>query len=488
MQATPEQVEEFLRDLSYNASYSFLEVGKNDDELKKIAEKRGVVLPSPDLAVFKARYLVTDKANRNRCILEKADVKEALATAVGKRVTIDHMLKRVVGSILDAELVSEEVIIYASLYKSSFEEEFDTLKQMFTDGFAGVSFEAWGERQVKEDGTYVLKRPHFAGVGLMIKEQPAEPTASVLELAKKMAAPSTFLHTGEKIQPRTQELARYYIYDFENMLRLLQEAKIGEERIYITDIEMIDFVNNKIVCAGYPQSVLDDPQNLPGDPTRYEVDLTPSTKVLESGRDIKRIHVLKENVRQTPDTEGVSTDSGKSNNVTKEIVNTMADVEKVTQDPVKSEGEQTPPSPQPTPQTDPKDAENAQLKQQLEAVLKEKAEVESKRDALQAKVDEYEKATREQKLAERRTALGAMAKDMKDDELLDDAKFASAQKDKRIAELEIQVKNTTPNTDKKSEGGSLEAGSADKNVDDPVVVKRNRIQSFAFPNGQTEEK
>jgi hypothetical protein len=71
-----------MEDMSISSQYEFLEEGKDGTELNKLAELRGIKLPSKDLAIFKCRYALVDKANKNKCTLPRKEVKKALSDKV----------------------------------------------------------------------------------------------------------------------------------------------------------------------------------------------------------------------------------------------------------------------------------------------------------------------------------------------------------------------------------------------------------------------
>ena len=103
---TKNRVALLFEDLSFHTDYEFLEFGKDDEEIKKIADKRGLVTPSRDLAFFKGKYAFTDKSNLNGCTLPTSEVEKALDTLVGKPVDKDHLRHNTLGYWLDSKLVN----------------------------------------------------------------------------------------------------------------------------------------------------------------------------------------------------------------------------------------------------------------------------------------------------------------------------------------------------------------------------------------------
>lgn len=101
-----------------------------------------------------------------------------------------------------------------------------------------------------------------------------------------------------------------------------------------------------------------------------------------------------------------------------------------------------------------------------------------------AKIDAFVKAQEDAKIAEeankkaelvkaRRDELGDIAKDMKDEDLLDETKFVLAKKDKEIAELKKGTKTTTTVVD-------LSKGSKDKTTLTPEQASREKVGKIAF--------
>lgn len=179
-----ERVPILFEELSLKSSYRFLEEGKDDDELKEIAAKRGLTIPSKDLAIFKGRYAYVDKANKNGCTLPKKEVKKGLKTLVGKAIDKDHLRKNTIGYWLDSYIEDDEIISYGAFWKANFPEDLDDIKNRMNDGKMCISFEAWGDRHLHEDGkTYDLKNIEFAGGALLFDTNPAFEGAEILEFS-----------------------------------------------------------------------------------------------------------------------------------------------------------------------------------------------------------------------------------------------------------------------------------------------------------------
>ena len=123
--------------------------------------------------------------------------------------------------------------------------------------------------------------------------------------------------------------------------------------------------------------------------------------------------------------------------------------------------------------------EVAKLKEQLqqkEAVIaelkKESEEAKTKIEEIEkAKEQEIKKAKEQAKIiAERRAELKEFAKDVKDEDLLNDLMYENLKLKKEIAELKKA----------KQEKGSLETGSTDKDKEEEIFKKQKSIRKKAF--------
>ena len=480
-----EELNLLLESMTYETEYRFLETAKDAEELMDVAASCGLKLPARDLAIFKGRYAVTDKVNRNGCNLPMDEVEKSLATLKGKAVDFDHLRKRVVGHWLKAELDGEQIISYAVFYKGNFPEDYETIQQLMSEGNLKISFEAYGKRTpIAGTNDYDLTDIEFAGGALLIKDQPAEPTAEVLELAKVMTAPTEYIHTGKLPEKEnkgkdmskdkvSQELARLHTHDMEMMMRLLHEVEDNKGNpIIVTDILRIDFEMNTIWIRGVVEN--DGEPETDGDGRivfrTYEVDLTPRSKVIENAQKIVRIR----EVEPTRSKE-VTTDNG--TNGKEKVVQSKTEVstmekteEQVKESQVKAQKES--------------EVLTAKIKE-LETAL---AASDEKVKSLSETVSKYQEAERAAKLAERRKDLGdETAKDMSDEDVLDDEKFTVAKKDKEIAELKAKLAKKDPDGGSvREDGTTLETGSKDKETEDAILAAGKRVDEIAFGKQDAE--
>ena len=180
------QIELLLKDITFNSRYEFLEKSKID-EVAEIAKKRGIQLPAHDLAPFKCIYAFTDRKNLNGCTLPEDEVKRALKTLVGKAIDFDHVRQRVIGHWIGAKLENGTIIAYGVFYKGNFPEDYKLVKDLMKKGKLKVSFEAWGNREFNNDGSYSLNDIEFSGGGLLLATKPAFKDAEVIEMAANIA-------------------------------------------------------------------------------------------------------------------------------------------------------------------------------------------------------------------------------------------------------------------------------------------------------------
>jgi DNA-directed RNA polymerase subunit RPC12/RpoP len=173
-------------DLTFGSKNVILEDAEITSELTEIAAKRGIVLPTPDIKLFKTVFAMADEENLNGCTLPYEEVSKALSTLVGKAVDLEHYRKETVGTWLDAKMEGNVIVAYGTLWASNYEEEATEILEDFKSGNLTVSFEAWGVRENTGPFSYKLKDIHFCGGALLRHHtQPACPQAFVQEFSEK---------------------------------------------------------------------------------------------------------------------------------------------------------------------------------------------------------------------------------------------------------------------------------------------------------------
>jgi hypothetical protein len=413
-----------FKDLTEQTSYQFLEIGKNDDEIEMIAKKRGVVIPSPDVAFFKAKYAFVDKQNRNKCTLPKEQVDMALGTLVGKPIDFDHLRKNTCGWWAGAFLEGETIISYGLFWKSNFKEEYDDIKKKMLEGKVKISFEAWGNRDKKEDGSYLLKNIHFAGGALLRDEEPAFKEAEVLEFASVI---NDGLETGKEgiIKEMDSETNMLWdkISEMENMMKNVQDkkeikdlsGKIKEARdkmnsLFQKKMEMMN-VNNTLDKAK----------------TDGGVKMEEKIKTLE-----QEIATLKAEIAS----------QGK-------VIST-------------------------------KDEDLVKANTLIEALKKESNDAKVKIEATEKEVAKKIEDAKIQAtlVAERKSELGEIAKNVSDEDLLNEAKYENLKLKKELVAKDAEI--AAIKEGKPAE--NMTKGSKDKEIGSDIVKKRENVQKMAWSN------
>jgi len=188
-----------LMEWTLNSETTFIEA-KDNKELIEIAKKFEIVIPSPDLALFKTIYAEIDKVNLNNVILPKKAVEEGLPTLRAKQVNWNHEgAHQIAGHILDAKIENNKIIIYGVLFKSLFREEFATVEKLFAEKKLFVSYEIYnrdesGNSVIHDLGNGIrsVSPIIFHGCGMLLLDEntgkpipPACPNAMVTLLANK---------------------------------------------------------------------------------------------------------------------------------------------------------------------------------------------------------------------------------------------------------------------------------------------------------------
>jgi len=195
----------------------------DSEELIKIAKKKGIVLPSDHLGAFKTVYARIGDANRNKVRLSREAVEEALPTLIGSQVNINHWRENwTVGSIFWAKVNdNDEIEIAFTFFKDVYKKEHEIAMALFEDEELTVSFELTANPDTVEfhaDGTRTLNDVSFVGCGLLLDENPAEPTAIVFEMAKRRVM--------ELIRNDTPELvfAKEAVINCQDLLETINKA------------------------------------------------------------------------------------------------------------------------------------------------------------------------------------------------------------------------------------------------------------------------
>jgi len=168
-----------LKCWSEASTTEFIEESK-DEELLKVAKEHNIMIPSPNLSLFKTIYAKVDVPNLNGVLITREDTIKGLPTLVGAQINIDHT-DIVCGYILKAELVNDFVVIYGTFLKNMFDEDkFENFKKLFGQKKLYVSFEIYNTDEkgnsvisVRKDGFRQISPIVFAGAGLLFNVTPA---------------------------------------------------------------------------------------------------------------------------------------------------------------------------------------------------------------------------------------------------------------------------------------------------------------------------
>lgn len=211
--------------------------GADSEELIKLAKKKGIVLPSDHLGAFKTVYARIGDANRNGVRLSREAVEKALPSLIGSQVNINHWRQNwTCGSIFWAKINdNDEIEVGFSFFKDIYKKEFDIASALFEDGELTVSFELNANPDAIEyhdDGTRTLNDVTFVGCGLLLDENPAEPTAIVFEMAKRRVM--------ELIRNDTPELvyAKEAVINCQDLLETINKALKEKEEKSNTTLDL----------------------------------------------------------------------------------------------------------------------------------------------------------------------------------------------------------------------------------------------------------
>jgi hypothetical protein len=295
---------------------TFLEAATDEDELKSIAEKRGLSLPSPDFAIFKTVYAEVNKANRNGVRLPEKAVKAGLASLVGKQINFDHNgAGDICGWILDGKLEGKLIVIYGAFFKSMFREELEEVKSLFAAKKLFVSFEIHkyksdGELALKAlaDGTYEMEEIHFSGCGLLLTEQPACPKAAVkMLLASRVLSSSEedrrvskdIVYAGLEILEESKERGDTGMPDKEDNQEQVVASETQEVIEEVT-IETAEVVENVVVAEADSVEEAKTTQTV-----TESSEVTRTVDTDESGTATETIEVVADRVTETEYSDGV---------------------------------------------------------------------------------------------------------------------------------------------------------------------------------------
>lgn len=226
-------------------------VQKQDKSLVNIIKACGIEYPHESLAFFSSVYAKFEEANKNGVELANS-VKAQVPQLRGTQVNINHLRKNwIVGTILDAWVVNDEIKIAFSFYKSVYPDLYENALELLDNNELTVSFElkvAKADIEAKSNGIKRLLKVSFDGVGLLLGEKPACPEAIVYEQAdinKLMEQDLVFANKIKNINKKEEEST---VDDKANNALLAKQkefviAEFGEDAV--KDWTDEDFVNEE---------------------------------------------------------------------------------------------------------------------------------------------------------------------------------------------------------------------------------------------------
>jgi hypothetical protein len=470
---------EFCKALSFNTKYEFLEEGKDSEELAKIAAKRGISLPAIDLAIFKGIFAFANTTNLNGCSVPLAEVEKSLHTLAGKAIDFDHIRDRIVGFWLDAEVIGETIYAYGAFFKGNLQKDYELVKELLSKNQLGISFEAYGNREFKDDGSYDLKDIEWAGGGLLINTKPAFPGAGVtemasrqrvLELASTMTEPTEYIKSAE---PKKLEKSRLYTWDMESINRINAEVVCPMcKSVGLIDINVLDFKNNKENATCW---MCNCDMNIEMTPRASIVLKDTASRTIKSVTKVEKME--EKSMEKQIGTPSIQEAEALIKDEEQTVVDTKAEVEVASEETIeevvaKAEAEV---------KAEVVAAEVvAEVKPAPAQVAEEVASLQKEVATLKAQLS---KARDEGKvIGERRSILGEYAKDMSDDDVLDNVKYENATLRKKVAELEgkksevvVEKSSAIPAKDV-----ALEIGSKEAKKDTEVETFAKSVRKLAW--------
>ncbi len=167
-----------------------VKIAEETERIIEVAEKLGMVLPSTHTALFQSVYSPIDSPNLNGVILAKDAVEKALPGLISAQSNLEHLGQGfMTGIILDAFINdSNEIEIIFSFAKNLYPDEYLRAIELMQTGDLSVSFELLAERESQEhleNGDVRIHEIDFQGVGLLLDNPPAYPGAKVFKFAKE---------------------------------------------------------------------------------------------------------------------------------------------------------------------------------------------------------------------------------------------------------------------------------------------------------------
>lgn len=530
------EVSKFLKDFRMRGSFEFITSAEENDEAKEIAKSRGIDIDNcdKDFAFFKNIYALVDTPNANKCIIPKDKIEPMLSSIILKPIDIDHIRNYTVGVYLDAKLEKDIIYAYGIIFKANFENEWEEMKQLFEDGKLTSSFEIWcpkDKRTYNDDGTFTLDAPVIAGGAILFKTTPAFKEAKVLELAKKSIENRHFENkinfdlVAANVSDEELLTSEYNIWSIDQIQTLINTVPCPEcGADWAWNVTVLDFKNQVAKCECYncslgveftlkPQmdlltsSDLRTVVNSSLLTTEERNKLSDSDFALVIKKDKKKVRmfpvhdadhvrnalsrIAQEKVQKGLEKMEVEVETVKNNIIKKAKklgLTDIVDQYKSTKEEVVMEEK-----------IKELEAEVAKLKVEIEAAKVESAKKdeqiktleEAKKQISEAAQAELKKATDEVTakveeakkqaviLTERKAELGEFAKDMKEEDILNDDKYEIAKLKKENASISKALEEAKKSTGK--EAGAVRGSEQTTTTpasDNPALSSYNKVRAI----------
>ncbi len=461
-------------------SNQIVSIEEDSTELLDIVRKKGIAIPSVHLGFFKTVYARIESPNLNGIRLAKKAVVDGISGLIGSQANFEHLgAGFVMGTILDAWIDGEEIKVVYSMFKSLYPDEYERSIELAKEGKLSVSFELMSEKDTQEnleDGTIRLNDIDFVGMGHLMDNPPAEPTAKISEFAKRTQerlsqisnVKDRELVCASAVAKACDEvLADGHGDDEEKMPELFIVTTSDDRHFHVAEM---DFDGNGITISGHGEGKHPEPHRI----VNWQVQVAKNADP-ETGEHAHRIMndimaKIKEYVKVRGD------------KWTSDIFNNFPDSSFAVIEPAYLEGK-----------TGNRKARHLPFKDRfgrfdltnyriaLDKVdeilpvtdsitteeLRKKAKEELDQFTDISKANKNEKGVKfmtkedEIKVKALRDEFGDLAKDVKDEELLDEAKVAELRKAKEATDANAETKSETENKTETKADKDKEAGDGD---------------------------
>jgi len=250
-------------------SKEIVSLEEDSTELLDIVRKRGVAVPSVHLGFFKTIYARIESPNLNGIRLGRKAVVDGIGGLAGAQVNFEHMgVGFVMGTILDAWIEGDDIQVVYSMFKSVYPDEYERSIELAKEGKLSVSFELLSERDTQEkldDDTIRLNDIDFIGMGHLMDNPPAEPKAKISEFAKRTQERLSHIDDRELVYASVIEeackevLADDHNTDEPKMPELFLITTSDEDHFHVADI---DFDGNGITISGHGEGSHPEPHKI----------------------------------------------------------------------------------------------------------------------------------------------------------------------------------------------------------------------------------